>query len=632
MSRRLLVSLTAALIAAGTPTARAAPLDDTPPDPTIRPTPVIDAPQIVRFDEPVRDVSETNVVLRVAGSGADLPATVRCRNAADDQASCATGNVREVRLRPADPLTPGERYVLVVNPADATPLTDDAGNPAPTTRERFRASLEEQESSAAATYAWRTVEAVDAAGGSYRAERTAGARVTHRFTGPSVTWVTVRGPAMGEARVLIDGARVARVDNYAPERRFGVERTYDGLGAGAHAITVRVLGVGRGSDTWVAVDRFRSAAVATTWRWARVDDDAASDGSYARTTARGARVEFTFRGKGLDWYTAEGPEMGEVDVLLDGGFVENVHNGAPDTALGVRRSLAGLTDEVHTLALVSRGGGVVAVDRFVVRMPDFTMYRRLGAWVDLWDYALDPATAIADMDARGVRTLYIQTARYNTERAIAQGAGAWVEAAHAAGIEIVGWYLPAYDQHLDKDVRRTVAIADYTSPNGERFDSLAVDIEYKGETESLAEFNDGIRAHLRRVRAQVGNAYPVGAIVPSPVGMAIRPTSWTGFPWARIGRYSDVVLPMAYWSYRTTCPENPDHCPYGYAVENTHLAGDRTGLPVHLIGGVGDRVTKGEVTEFVDGALGVEPYGGSIYDYRTTKDGFWEPLARFNQL
>lgn len=272
--------------------------------------------------------------------------------------------------------------------------------------------------------------------------------------------------------------------------------------------------------------------------------------------------------------------------------------------------------------------------------PSLALFRGLGAWVDLYDYAdLSPEPSVADMKARGVKTLYLQTGRWNKpapddpanfeDRSIAQ---AWLEAAHAKGIKVVGWYLPAYSEYMATDVRRTIAIATFRSPAGHRFDALAVDIEYKGATSSLDEFNTGIVSHLDQVRAGVGTSYTIGAIVPSPVGMSLSPGSWAGFPWSAIGDRTHVVLPMAYWSYRTDCPSNPAHCPYQYAIDNVAQAKALSGLPVHIIGGVGNDVTSTEVGQFADGVLAAHAYGGSLYDYRTTAAAFWPALEKLNQL
>jgi hypothetical protein len=64
-------------------------------------------------------------------------------------------------------------------------------------------------------------------------------------------------------------------------------------------------------------------------------------------------------------------------------------------------------------------------------------------------------------------------------------AGQWLDLAHQHGIEVVGGHLPAYGD-MARDVRRTLAIARFVSPGGQRFDAAGVDIERLDEV-SLAQ-------------------------------------------------------------------------------------------------------------------------------------------------
>ncbi|HEV8649840.1 MAG TPA: hypothetical protein VG276_10655 [Actinomycetes bacterium] len=299
--------------------------------------------------------------------------------------------------------------------------------------------------------------------------------------------------------------------------------------------------------------------------------------------------------------------------------------GTPETALAVASSAGTAT---------VLGAETARLWAKTQARPGTASFRRLGAWVDYLDYSLDPAAAVRDMAANGVRTLYLETARYNSTSDILFPAkvGEWIERAHAAGIKVVGWYFPAYSEYLDLDVRRTLAVARFRSPTGQRFDALAVDIEYQAASSGPAEFNAGVTTHLARVRANLGGSYPIGAIVPAPLGMALNPAAWSGFPWAAVGRYADVVQPMGYWSYRRDCPANPRHCPYQYTTGNVAAAARSTGLPVHVIGGIGDAVSTTGVSDFVRGARDARAHGGSLYDYRTTAPSFWPALQQLNQL
>ena len=270
--------------------------------------------------------------------------------------------------------------------------------------------------------------------------------------------------------------------------------------------------------------------------------------------------------------------------------------------------------------------------------PSLTAFRGLGAWVDLYDYEfVDADSAVADLDARGVRTLYLQTGRWNKpapdDAGTMQDAAAverWLTAAHARGIKVVGWYLPAYE-NMTRDVRRTTAIARYRTASGDKFDALGIDIEYKQQMPSLSAWNAAVATHARRVRSALGSGYPIAAIVPAPLAMAVRPGNWTGFPWRSLADVSDIFMPMAYWSFRHDCSDKPEHCAYGYTKGNVEQVRALTGkprVPVHVIGGIGDEISTNDVNDFVRAANAANVYGGSLYDYQTTRQEYWPLLAK----
>jgi repeat uncharacterized protein DUF346 len=261
-------------------------------------------------------------------------------------------------------------------------------------------------------------------------------------------------------------------------------------------------------------------------------------------------------------------------------------------------------------------------------------FRGLGAWVDAYDYpALSPATAVADLKAHGVRTLYLGTARYDsaTDILYPDDVAAWLAAAHAAGIRVVGWYVPDYAD-LTRDVRRTLAIANYVSPAGQRFDAIGIDIEYMPAGASPSMWNQAVATHLARVRA--GTARPVVAIVLPPLLMRLYPDRWATFPWPALGVDTDAVAPMSYWTSYTPAPRcaagELQYCAYQYTRDNVLLSRQYTGLPVHVIGGSGDAATLAQVTDYVRAAREAAAAGGSFYDYRTTKPVFWPYLAQLN--
>jgi hypothetical protein len=270
--------------------------------------------------------------------------------------------------------------------------------------------------------------------------------------------------------------------------------------------------------------------------------------------------------------------------------------------------------------------------------------RGLGTWIDAFDYDLNPETSVADMKARGVRTLYLATARFLPTPSAQDFQdealmGRWLDAAHAAGIRVVGWYVPGYGD-LARDVRRTVAIEKYVSPKGNRFDAIGIDIErfrnagdpvgvWTGEVYK-DEFLTLLVTHLQQVRAKTHLV--MVAIVPTPY--ATDPGSrWSGFPWASVGKYTDVTVPMVLWTFRTGYTTSQVT---NYVADQIVRARGLTGDPVHVEGGVDGEgsitVTSAYMKAFVDGAFAGKAIGGSNYDYRTTKPVYWSILVRLNDL
>ncbi|MGZ4126939.1 MAG: Ig-like domain-containing protein [Actinomycetota bacterium] len=598
------------------------------------------APATVSFSQAVGNVNSEDLVVRAATT---VAATLSCRNGTGGTTPCSGMAVRTVIIKPRASLIPGERYTIYVNPAgSSSSIMDQTLTPLPQTARTFIASRYEEENSARAAYQWRTFSSSQALGGSYQGDYLRGSGFSFSFVGSSVTWYTVMSPSQGLAQVTLDGRNLGTVNNYSPTVHFKVARRYRGLATTRHRLQVRVLGQlgsSAGTGRWImldglAVSNVLVAAPPVVFSWQAVVASGASGGRYVRAMTPGASVSFVFRGGTIDWITQAGPTQGTAKMYIDGVLrqIADLHSSV--TRYQYPRRMTGLSDAVHTLKIVT-GSGTVSVDRFIVRLPDVSMYKGLGTWVDLFDYSsLDPATAASDMHAHGVRTIFIETARFNSSSAFDYPTelGAWIEAAHANHMKIVGWYFPAYGTYLSTDISRTVAIAGFRSPNHQAFDGLAIDIEYKTSAETRANWFADIAKHLSRVRSGAGMAYSIGAIVPAPLAMDLNPSLWTDFPWKAIGAYANVVVPMGYWSYRTDCATNPAHCAYGYSVGNVKEARQHTGLLVHLIGGIGDKVTASQVADFIRGAKDGAAYGASLYDYRTTASSFWTALAGANSL
>lgn len=647
----LILASLLAIASAGLPAAHAAVTV------TITPSRALTGTQIFSFSSRARGVTTSNIALRVSGTTANLPATLSCRNGSGASVSCSTSNdIRRALLRSTAPLVAGQVYTAIANPSGATAFTDAGGGSIAGATKAFRASMVEEETSAGTRTTWRSASASTVIDGSFVMERTPGATAAFSFRGTSLAWYTRTGPDQGIADVYIDGRLNRSVNNFAPTTTDKVRRTISGLANARHRATIRVRGEAgspAGTGTWIVLDAFDQGGSrfvpVVTYRWGSVAADAASGDRYVRSDARMSRVSFRFRGKGIDWYTITGPDRGQAEIWIDGARARVVDLYAASTTYGARQSIAGLTDAEHTIEVRALGtknsaasAASVAVDRFVVRYPSVAVFRDLGVWVDVYDYGLDPATVVPVMKDKGVRTIWIQTARYSTVATMhdATKLGRWIETAHANGMKVVGWYLPAYGDNTSNDLEKLRAIVTFRSPAGQALDGMGIDIEHVPASSSYAvtrdEFNAGITAVLGSIRRYAGNTYPISSVPVSPLHMDLSPSSWAGFPWASLGRFTDAVAPMAYWP--TWCSKEAywsrtdaeGECPTGYARENVRRSRELTGVPVYLIGGVGDRITDAELDRFTTSARVAGAIGCSIYDYRTTASSHWTYLSRCN--
>jgi hypothetical protein len=348
---------------------------------TLTPPTGVGEPLTGSFDEGVRQVTPGNVLVRVAGTGTPLEATLTCLSRKGEEIDCVTGNVRTVSALPVAPLVPGESYEADVNPLGAPVLVvDRSGNPAPVSTIAFGTPSEVEQDSPAVSYGWGTVTDRRAFGRAYAVEHVAGASASFGFTGRSVTWYTVTGPSQGKAAVSIDGVSLGGFDQFGARPDFRVARGFAGLARGPHTIVIRVLGRGSRSatDTQVVIDAFGFGGEVVDdpepWMaWGSVDASRASGGGLDRSDVEGASATFTFRGTGVAWYTVRDRRQGRAAMYLDGALVRTVDNYAATPTFGVARSVSGLADGLHTLRIVALGearraakGSFVSTDRFAL--------------------------------------------------------------------------------------------------------------------------------------------------------------------------------------------------------------------------------------------------------------------------
>jgi hypothetical protein len=309
-----------------------------------------------------------------------------------------------------------------------------------------------------------------------------------------------------------------------------------------------------------------------------------------------------------------------------------------------RSGLGGAT--VVTLLSASLAFGVLvsfvvptAVRPDVAAAADTTSpFRGLGTWVDAYDYAppyqafgapppVTPAS-VDDMARLGVRTLYFQAAKADPrspgslvdDRLV----GDFLARAHHDGVRVVAWYLPLLSDPA-ADLAHVRAIHDFES-GGQRFDGIALDIEWTQGVPDATQRNARLVAFTKRVRKLVGDGTPLGAIVYPAVQLELLNTTlWPKFPYRKLAPMVDVWMPMTYWTFRTADYRD------AFVYTDDSVTRLRTDLhdrnaAVDPIGGIADSSTPHDYERFLEAVGTDRAVGWSVYDFNTTASSVWPRL------
>lgn len=243
-------------------------------------------------------------------------------------------------------------------------------------------------------------------------------------------------------------------------------------------------------------------------------------------------------------------------------------------------------------------------------------YSGSGAWIDRYDFSKleDPKAVVAQMAAQGVRTVYVETASWKvphrTDIVAPQQTQDLIAAAHASGMKVVAWYLPAFT-NLAVDMRRVRAALQLRTADGQAFDSFALDIE-ANQVKPVRRRNAALLRLSRMIRSEVGRGYQLGAIVPDELSTSSGNVLWPSFPYAALARYYDVFLPMAYSTFDRA---RGARAVYRYVAANVRFVQGATGKPVHVIGGVSDAMSRREEAAVGRAAEDSGAIGSSLYKW-----------------
>lgn len=240
-----------------------------------------------------------------------------------------------------------------------------------------------------------------------------------------------------------------------------------------------------------------------------------------------------------------------------------------------------------------------------------------GIWVNMWSYPKEDFEGYAqNLYSNGVRNLFVQTSRTNT-KAITQPRelGALIEACHKYKIRVIAWSF-AELVRPEAEANKMIEAARFESPNGERLDAIAPNLEKNLSAKSVETYTLAIRKAL-------GADYPLVAVIFSPLN---RGPEVAHTPWKTFGKYYDVIAPMAYWNgkYQTL-----DAYTYTKAtIAKVRELTEKPCIDVHVIGdGMG---THGnEILEFMAALRDGGAQSGSLYPNHYTTPEQFQAVSRY---
>ncbi len=259
---------------------------------------------------------------------------------------------------------------------------------------------------------------------------------------------------------------------------------------------------------------------------------------------------------------------------------------------------------------------------------DLEAYEGLGSWVDWiddgpWDF---PFSTLRSMKERGVQTLFVQTSTYGIKQTLLDRASltVFIEESHRLGMKVVAWYVPNF-AHRENDLRKSLAALNFKTPTGQRFDSFALDIEAT-TVQDIETRNQRLLWLSREIRAAAGPDYPLGAVIPDPIGSRY----WPNFPYKEVAKTYDVFVPMGYFTFRARGYRNVA----AYTAANIRAIRKAVGdphVPVHAIGGIAGETGPNDVRGFVDALRRNRALGGSFYDFPITTEAEWRALSHLSR-
>ncbi len=196
-----------------------------------------------------------------------------------------------------------------------------------------------------------------------------------------------------------------------------------------------------------------------------------------------------------------------------------------------------------------------------------------GVWVNMWNYPADADTYCLKLYSNGIRNIFIQTSRSNTQDICnPQGLSHLLDAAHRYQMRVIAWSFNELDNPT-ADANKVISAANFTNENGQKVDAVAANMEKDLSPAKLNVFCDKVKQNL-------GNNYPLVAVVYSPLNKAAVVATT---PWALLAEQFSTIALMSYWNSKYFAKYDA----YQYTLDTIKRIRElshRPDLDIHIIG------------------------------------------------
>ncbi len=224
-----------------------------------------------------------------------------------------------------------------------------------------------------------------------------------------------------------------------------------------------------------------------------------------------------------------------------------------------------------------------------------------GVWVNMWNYPADADSYCLKLYSNGIRNIFIQTSRSNTQAICnPQGLSRLLNAAHRYKMRVIAWSFNELGNPI-ADANKVITAANFKNGDGQKVDAVAANME-----KDLSPYK--INLFCEKVKEALGNSYPLVAVVYSPLN---RASVVATTPWTLLAEQFSTVALMSYWNSKYFAKSDA----YQYTLDTIKKIRElshRPDLDIHVIGdGMG--TSADSVSQFLRACKNGAATSASLY-------------------